>query len=43
MSRWIGACVGVVARRSELRTDDAGENQCRGRGGSIYDGGVACR
>ena len=43
MSWWIGACVGVVARKSELRTAGAGGNQCRGRGGSIHDGGVACR
>ena len=43
MSGWIGTCVGVVARRSRLWTAGAGENQCRGTGGSIRDGGVACR
>ena len=43
MSGWIGTCVGVVARRSRLWKAGAGENQCRGTGGSIRDGGVACR
>ena len=43
MSGWIGACVGVVAHRSGLRTDGVGENQYRGRGASIREGGVACR